>query len=135
MERAHSLSFTEVKNLLVDPGIIEVMQGDNSYPADDHVGPSYQNVVLLLTDICSTVDYFSLENFLLGLRNPPEMLKVRFLFFKTKYSVAMQFKRPEQVGLPHAPGQELLRGVRQPSGQFPEDLRCHLLPALGKSKF
>lgn len=87
--------------------MIEVLQTDNGYPADDFVSDFYQNLVLLLSDISNSVDYFSLENFLLGLKNPPEMLKVRFMFFKKKYSVAMQFKRPEQVVGPHQ-GKELL---------------------------
>jgi hypothetical protein len=98
VERAHSLSFTEVKNLLVDPTVIEAILGENTYPTDDYVAMCFtQNLVLLLGDISNSVDYFSLETFLLGLKNPPEMLKVRFLFFKKKYSVALQFKRPEQV--------------------------------------
>lgn len=67
------------------------------FPADDCVDSANENLVLLLSDISPTVDYFLLENFLLGLKNPPEMLKVRFLFFRRKYSVALQFKRPEQV--------------------------------------
>jgi hypothetical protein len=75
-----------------------------------------------------------LENFLLGLKNPPEMLKVRFLFFKKKYSVAMQFKRPEQVAL-FDQGKELLWGLLESFGQFPEDLRLNLQYKLGKSKF
>lgn len=110
---------------MIDPSVIEILQTENGYPSDDFVGASNQNLVLLLGDISNSVDYFSLENFLLVLKNPPEMLKVRFMFYKKKYSVAMQFKRPEQVDSFYL-GKELLWCMLQSIGQFPEDLRQYI---------
>lgn len=53
--------------------------------------------MLLIEDIPSDLTYFTLDKFMVDLKNPPEMLKVRFLFFNSRPSVILQFKRADQA--------------------------------------
>ena len=66
----------------MDTTVVDVLP-ENAYLGDE------SNLVLLMFDISHTADYFNLEKFMLALKNPPELLKVRYFFYKGKYSLIL----------------------------------------------
>src|SRR3990167_6764613 len=83
--RNHTLGFTEAQSLLIDCRVVDPSPNSES-------PPSYINLVLMLLDISPEVDYFTLESFVSGLKPPPELTKVKFIFYAKKYSLLIQFK-------------------------------------------
>lgn len=52
---------------------------------------------MVLHDIIEEANYHQLEYFMNCLKMPPDILKMQFIFYRQKYSLAIQFKRQDQV--------------------------------------
>lgn len=89
-KRISCLSYTEVKNLLIDTSVIK------KFPKTNGVREG-KNVLLMVKNIKLDIDYFQFKDFLLSLRAPPMFLKVKFLFYEGDYSLLLQFAKHDQV--------------------------------------
>ena len=85
--REPSLSYTEVKNLLIDTRILQILS-DPLQPKES---------MILLIGINHSVDFFGFKDFLNGLRIYPAITMTRFLFYRGEYSILLQFEKSDQV--------------------------------------
>ena len=88
--RISSLSYTEVKNLLMDTSVLKTLP-DNGQVKEG------SNVLMLISDIKLDLNFFRLRAFLNKLRTRPVLLKAKFFFYQDNYSLMLQFEKAEQV--------------------------------------
>jgi hypothetical protein len=89
-----------VERLLIDAGCLEELSPPSTHPRDTQRDSFEQNSgkkILMLTKISSDVTYYKFRAFFEGLNVLPDLLDVRFCFYKGKYSLILHFLREKEA--------------------------------------